>query len=158
MPTIPANIGPTRCAAYGFRPNGGLKNHGVRMNPAVKFGADVDAALITVGLTSQDEATRYKVDAVIEIVRAMREKQIKNPDSTFITQRGLFKHQDGRVVDENGVRVIILKLPGSEKTLARFTANMIKLAEKLARELNQEMVILETQHNGVTTQVYGVTA
>lgn len=140
---------------------------GSRANPWDDWGDGVYSALLIVGLRDQHGRDRDP-EEVVRIVRELRLQQSArpgtipeetgDPGSSFLLQRGLYRHErSGEIMDEEGVRVIIL-LVKSPETRDQFKENILHLGETLARELDQESVIVEFQDKGVTDKVYGARA
>lgn len=113
---------------------------------------DTWAARIFVGFNVGDE-TVYDMDDLVEIVQAVRERQTGSPASSFVSQRGIYQHADGAVVDEPGAQVIIINMGESPQ---KFRRQMTDLAETIARKMKQEEVVVEIQRNGIVTNVMGV--
>lgn len=93
---------------------------------------------------------------VMDLVRSVREKQTGDPSSTFLAQTGVYRHHDGAVVEEKGAQVILFAPAGMPRK--EWDAEMLHLAEVMAKKFNQETVILEIQVNGVSKNVVGVAA
>jgi len=101
---------------------------------------------------------------LIPLVRAVRTRQTRtgeedkygDPNATFIAQKGVYKHKEPTygVVEEDGAQVIIFATSG--ETSAIFEARMVALGEEIARQLHQELVIVEIQRNGVVQSTIGV--
>ncbi len=160
MPAIPANPGtfhwnaPRPHRGGTFRPNGRIEYHGVRRNPETWSSSDTLAGRIIVGFNVGPTPT-YTVDDLIPIVDEVRTRQVGNPPSSFIAQKGIYQHHDGKtVVHEDGAQVIIIDLSGG--TEEEFQAQMIELAEIIAQRLQQETVIVEIQKNGISQRTIGV--
>lgn len=93
----------------------------------------------------------------MEIVREIRTEQVGNPGSTFLLQKGIYAHAaGGPVIEEDGAQVIILNLPDYGTEPPAFRKQIVKLAEDMARQLQQEEVIVEFQKGGVTERTMGV--
>lgn len=147
-----------------FNPEGKLEWHGKRpksgvlKNPADVWGGPTFAARFFVGFNVGGQP-RWELDDLVALVRATREGRGEPQDSTYIAQRGVFTHRDGKVVDEAGGQVIIFD-QGEEQDesarMARFQEEMIAVGEEIARGLEQESVILEIQRNGVSLITMGV--
>lgn len=94
---------------------------------------------------------RDVVDAVVKIRRA----QGAVPGASILSQRGIYEDQSRRIIDEPSVQVIIIDFDGVEQ--GTFTKEMIALGEQLARDLQQETVLLEIQKRGVVEDQYTLT-
>lgn len=103
------------------------------------------------------EHPRWKMADLIRLVKQVRREQKESVDSTFIYQRGVYTHEDGTVVTEDGAQAIILNLDEG-KGMKVFRDEMIELAETIRTQLEQETVILELQRGGVTKQTLGIDA
>lgn len=155
MSTIRANPGPLQFARGSFRPKGHLLQVGreTRDNPIDFESDDVYAARLIVGFNVEGEAV-YTLDDLVELVTAIRTEQGK-PDASFLAQKGVYQHREsGHVVVEDSAQVLIVDVWGTSQK--DFVAEMIQLAEHIAREMRQELVILDIQRNGLTQKVYGV--
>jgi hypothetical protein len=144
-----------------FQPNGSIHVHGddVGLTPNSRLWESDDAlysARIIVGFKVKRK-NRWTMNDIVRIVKRERKKQVGNPSSTFLLQRGLYahtEHEGGRplVVDERGAQVIILNTPDLGTGIREFQGQMEELAETLATELRQEAVILEIQKGGLTVK------
>ncbi len=141
-----------------FRPHGRRSCHGKRYQPNKKTwsgGQETWSSRLFVGF-NVGPRTEYEMADLIAIVRRVREAQTGDPSSTFVSQRGIYKHQDsGLVVEEPGGQVIIIS-PGTSPDA--FTGQMVELAEEIAEELDQEEVVVEIQRRGIVQDVFGVSA
>jgi len=138
-----------------FYPRGRLQTGRANLERALWTSSDTLAARIIVGFNVGDEPT-WTIDDLVPIVRRVREAQTGDPSATFIAQHGIYRHRDpdSKIVDEDGAQVLIIDTAGLSE--ANFEAQMIELAEKIARELKQESVTLEIQRNGITQRVHGI--
>lgn len=121
-----------------------------RKNPVIGTEAEIRKPLfagkITVGFNVGDTPTWY-LDDLIKLTRAYLKETKQTEDSTFIAQKGVYTHESGHVIQENGGQIVILDFAGrSEKV---FSDDMIRLAELICTEFSQETVVLEIQRNGV---------
>lgn len=160
MRTFRVNIGPFDAGTGFFRGYGKIREHGARMNPAARIGKRgkhiVLAARLFVGL-SVHEKPKWSVKDVVDVVRDVREAQTGDPSASFLSQRGIYKHQSGnRIIDEKSVQVIVLDRAGVGRK--KFEKQIIQLGEELARRLKQETVVGELQVNGVTKDAWFITA
>lgn len=162
MPAYPFNPGlfywtPPRPHASGsFRPMGRITRHGSDTwlhNPSDWESAKTIAARLIVGF-SVGQDPKYSMEDLIPIVARVREAQTGNQSASFIAQRGIYQHHDGTTVTEDGAQVFIINLTGV--TMRKFKAQIVELAETIARELQQESVIVEIQVNGLSKVTIGV--
>ena len=169
---------PNPNGATRFNPTGKIEQcaqgDALIKNPPTWRAAVVYAARIFVGFKVGDEE-RWSLDDLVKLVRRTRKEKGAPEDSTFLAQRGVYTHRDGRVVDEPGGQVIIFDGGPKEKSespsvfagtdpgpeteseqLARFEEEMIALSETIAWSFEQESVILEIQRNGTSVVTMGV--
>lgn len=136
-----------------WTPSGEVQEIGERPNPYEEWGGGLTGRLF-VGLNVNDVPTHH-VDDVVALVKAWREARGKDPSASFIAQRGIFKSKKtGKTVVEDSCQVVIF--PDDGQTMNDFRLDMIALGESLARDLSQELIILEVQKNGVTQSVGGI--
>ena len=158
---IPADIGNFRHSRASFYANGPRKVVG--SNPIKWQDDETWAARFFVGLdvkVNGESVPRYSLEDVLEFVVDVRNEQGADPSSSYIAQRGVFRHcpdKDSQcvVAREHSVQVVIIAPTG--ETPKQFRQNMLQLAEALAVQFEQEEVILQVQKNGIQEQVYGVT-
>jgi len=164
MPAHPFNPGPFYWnpghphPSGGFRPAGQLETYGkpYHLNPEDWSSKKTIAARLIVGFSVGNEPT-YSMEDLIPIVTRVRRQQAGNPSASFVAQRGVYQHYDGKtVVTEDGAQVFIINLDGSSE--ARFKRQMVELAEVIAAEMQQEAVIVEIQVNGISKITMGVSA
>ena len=159
MPAFIANPGtfywkvPHKPRGGMFRPNGRLTYHGMHINPDHGSSEKTRAGRIIVGFNVGGEP-KYGMEDLIRIVKRVRQEQVGNPSSTFIAQTGICQHHSGDVVTEQGAQVIIIDTMSTKRKA--FTRQMVELAETIARELEQEEVIVEIQKNGISEVTIGV--
>jgi len=157
MPTrIHANIGPFYCKGGSFVPDKGTIMFEGNPPPRehLSYGKGAYSGLIIVGLNRRD-GDKNNIEDIIATVRDTRIAQVDDPGSSFISQKGLYKHKvTGETVSEESVRVIIMLL--TDETPEEFRENVLVLAEDLADKFDQEEVIVEFQDRGVTDFVIGV--
>ena len=160
---IEANIGRFSWGHKGdvgwFQPNGLLEVNGrsedLKANKELwSAGKPLYAARLFVGFNVGSKP-RWKLDDVVRIVRRVRKKQVGDPSSSFVLQRGIYAHTErvgGKqlIVDEKGAQIILVNTPELETSPRDFQNQMTELAEILATELKQEAVIVEIQQGGVT--------
>jgi hypothetical protein len=128
-----------------------------RANPAAwaDKGPTYTATLF-VGFSVGDKPT-WTMDYLIRLVKRVRIKQVKHPDSSFLYQKGIYTHEsNGKVVTEDGAQAIILNVPPMVRKHVVFRRHMIKLAETICRDMKQETVILRIDKNGVLDETIGV--
>lgn len=160
MPAIPAD---TRAHSWratdgrrtSFRPNGKQHYVGPHLNPATWSTRETWAARFFIGFNVGQE-TRWGIDHVVELVKRVRALQGRSPDASFIAQVGTYTHSGGEVVTEPGAQVILINTDGLEPDA--FEAEMVQMAEQIAKTFEQESVILEIQKNGVSQVTMGVSA
>lgn len=101
----------------------------------------------------------WKMADLIKLVKRVRKRQVKHPDSSFLYQKGIYTHEsDGTVVTEDGAQVIILNVPPMLRRVSVFRKHMIKLAEIICRDMKQETVIVRIDKNGIAEETIGVIA
>lgn len=114
----------------------------------------VNAARLFVGF-NVGGPPKWSVNDLIPIVRKVREAQGAHPDASFLIQKGIYtSERTGQVVQEDGAQVIVLDVASEED----FRKHIIELGEHIARDLEQEVVIVEFQKGGLTRETMGVTA
>lgn len=159
MPSIvlPTDTRPAIWATpYGvraFHPHGRKRWSGdYRPNKTVWESADTFSARLFVGFNVGDK-TVYEMKDLVALVRQVREQQTGDPSASFVYQHGIYKHEAGQIVEEPGAQVIIINMGSSPE---QFIAQMVELAESIARDMSQEEVVVEIQRNGVVQRVLGV--
>lgn len=95
----------------------------------------------------------YLMQDLIDIVHDVRLRHVAKADSTFIAQRGTFTHENGDEADEDGAQVVMF--PVENENPEQFFYSMQTLAETIAVELAQDLVILDYRIGNVTTGTYG---
>lgn len=123
-------------------------------NPRLWSGPPAQASRLFVGLNVGDDPV-WSIQDVIEIVAAERASQTGDPSASFIAQKGIFKHSGGKVVEEDSVQVVVLNLD-EETDPESFEHQMVDLATRLAKTLQQELVIVEMQSRGRVDKTIGV--
>ncbi len=144
-----------------FRPNGKLIHVLVGNTQAIPnpnafetAGNKVLAARLFVGFNVGGKPT-WKLPDLVKIVAAVRLKQKRDPDASFIAQKGIFtSHLTGTTIVEDGAQIILINLHNDP--LPKFRAQMEHLAEVIAKKLKQELIILELQRAGITLRTIGV--
>lgn len=143
----------TPSGTHFFHPNGPKRwSSSYRPNKTVWESADTFSARLFVGFNVGME-TVYEMSDLVSLVRRVREEQIDDPSSSFVYQHGIYRHHDGDVVEEPGAQVIIINMSATPE---QFVAQMVELAEVIAREMSQEEVVVEIQRNGIVQRVLGV--
>jgi hypothetical protein len=142
-------------SAGHFAPEGKPKWYGVQPNPR-SWSSEKETWIgrVIVGFARRGKKD-VTMNELVAIVRRVRELQTRDPSSTFLAQRGLYRHRDsGEVVDEDGAQVVIIDTHDTPPK--KFEKQIEELAEILARQLGQEEVIVEIQKNGISQTVFGV--
>lgn len=164
MPAYPFNPGifywtpPKPYASGSFRPNGRFTKHGDIGewvgNPSNWESDEIIVGRLIVGF-SVGQVPTYSGEDLIAIVERVRTAQSGDPSASFVAQRGIYQsRKTGEVVVEDGAQVFIINTHGL--ALEAFIDQMVELAETVARELQQEEVILEIQRNGLSLKTIGV--
>lgn len=157
------NTGTFRHRSVLFTPDSGRpKSTGrsVANNPSEFEGDGVYSALVIVGLEARSGA-KHEIGEVIDAVKRVREKQVGNPDSSFMYQKGLYKYKSGRVGEEDSVRIIMMNVEGTDKekeTNEEFKKNVLTMTEELCEKFDQELIFVEFQNKGLSEGVYRVWA
>lgn len=163
MKAIPANTRAhhwkTPEGSGSFRPNGPktLAGRRTKANPELwSTDEPVYAARLFVGF-NVGGAPQWSMDDLVTLVERLRRDQGRRPDSSFLAQRGIYTSDrpDGGTVTENGAQIVIINAPDPASPEI-FQREMINLAEDIARELEQEAVVLEIQKDGMTQKTYGI--
>lgn len=152
---IPITTTIFRWKGGSFRPTGELLFVGDRdslnfalTNPPKWDDKPLTSARIIVGFNVGDKPT-HTLDDLVKIVLRVREAQGADPGATFLSQKGVYKHETTKdVVVEDGAQVFILNFERIK--WKKFRDQIVELAETIAAELKQEAVIVEFQKNGVT--------
>lgn len=157
---IPANLGFT---AWGgpqagfFRPLGRVVwGHRATDLGAVYFELENTlAARLFVGFSVANEP-RWSLDDVILVVREVRERQAPDdPSASFIIQKGIYKYKaTGQVVEEDGAQVVIIDTRGL--SYEDFRREIVELGEEIVKRLEQELVVVEIQRDGLVVKTLGV--
>ena len=152
--TFRANPEPPR-----FAYKDGERRFSSRKNPAdwSSKGPTYSATLF-VGFSVGNKPV-WTMNDLVSLVKRVRIKQVKHPDSSFVYQKGIYTHEsNGMVVTEDGAQVIILNVPPMIRKLSVFRKNMVALAETICREMKQETVIVRIDKNGIAQETIGVIA
>jgi len=120
---------------------------GLQRNPVIARVKEKQlAARLFVGL-SVGKKPKYVVEDVIRVTKKVRTFQTGNPGASFLLQKGTWKAGPGDFVDEDSVQIIIIDEHGRSEV--EFETEMAELAEVLAQELEQDIVFVDVQVNGV---------
>ncbi len=142
-----------------FRPTGRLERYGDESwmrthNPRGWKSARTVVGRLFVGF-SVGEVPTYTLDNLIPIVERVRTAQTGNPSASFVAQRGIYQSRKTRqVVNEDGAQIFIINTDGVDDDV--FADQMVELAETIAREFQQEEVIVEIQVNGISQYSMGI--
>ncbi len=137
-----------------FTPHGAM-----RPNKVAWISGPVDTARLFVGF--EPGYRQYPIDFawelndVVKMVREVRREQGADPGSSFVAQRGVYRDEKGKVVEENGAQIIIMNLSEDVST-REFENQMLGLGEHLRYEMDQNEVIVEFQHGGVVYKTIGL--
>lgn len=151
---------PDKSSRGRFKPQGNFQFSGPRINPLEWKSQDAPyMARILVGF-NVGEKPAYSMSDLIPIVRNFLRLHGLPEDSSFVYQKGVYTHsKDGKVIQEDGAQVIILKVPYTawdNVTSRRFPRLMQWLAETIATQLQQEEVIVETSKGGKVIATFGM--
>lgn len=152
---IPFNNRPMFWQGGGsFVPRGDLAPRALLTENPVRWDSKVTwAARVIVGFKRKGKRP-ITLAQLVRLVREIHIEQVGDPGSSFLRQRGLYRHDSGSIVDEPGAQVVIFNVSGvSPKT---FEKQIEQLAEDVATEFDQESVIVEIQRNGVTQRTFGM--
>lgn len=157
-----AQLGPTTLvhddgSSVRFVPKGKLRAIGewAEENPAKKrSGNALLAARFFVGFNVGNEPT-YTIEDVVEFFAEIRNEQDRDAGASFLIQKGIYQPRGGSRTEEDSAQIIVFNDEGIDEEV--FTDEMIVVAEKLAKKMKQEVVILEIQKRGVTVDAYTVT-
>jgi hypothetical protein len=134
--------------AGSFEPAGQVASHG----PAKPAAIPAIAARVVVGLGSA--APEGALDELLSVAHQLRVAQA-DPHPSVHAQLGRYRHRapnTGFVV-EAGAQVGVVA-PGASRR--KFEADMVALAEALARRFANPIVVLDLQENGKTQVVHCV--
>jgi len=132
MTAIPCHLGDFHCPEGSFRPRGRLYAVGDHENPiGASFGRSGLSARIFVGFNVANKP-RWTIDDVVPIVTRVRNRQTGDPSASYLIQRGVYKHHNGKgIVQEDSAQVIVIDTTGAK--LPAFREQMVALGEELAR-------------------------
>lgn len=142
-----------------FKPNGAISwyttERDLTENPLRwEGGSETWTGRVIVGFARLNKPDVTLKD-LIRVTRRMREHQTQDPSATFLLQKGIYRHKEsGTVVEEDGAQVVIIDTHDTPPK--KFEDQIVELAEAIARELEQEEVIVEIQKNGISQRVVGV--
>jgi hypothetical protein len=105
------------------------------------------AGRLIVGLSVR-KVSKYKIVDLIRETRLFMTRSGLPEDSSFVAQHGVFTHKDGTVVQEKSAQVFIINA-GYFGEVEDWKEFLEKLAEYLIVKLEQEMIVVEIQKNGV---------
>jgi hypothetical protein len=134
--------------AGSFEPTGQVTSHG----PAKPAAVPVIAARVVVGLGPT--APEGAVDDLIALAHQLRVAQA-DPHPSLHAQLGRYRHRaphTGFVVETGGQVGVVA--PGASRR--KFEADMVALAEAVARRFANPIVVLDLQENGKTQVVHCV--
>jgi len=113
------------------------------------------SARIFVGFNVGHEP-KYGMADLIRVVRKALRDAGEAEDASFVYQQGVYTHDDGTgVVQEQGAQVILLNIAGVPART--FQKEMVRLANVILDELEQESVIVQIQKDGQIKNTIGVT-
>lgn len=140
-----------------FRPKGPMKVIGSKQALENPMGWESTepmlAARIITGFKIGNKVV-WKLKDLIELVRRVRMEQAGDPGASFVLQKGMYRHEDtGETIVEPGAQVIILNL--QRVPYETWKRQMKELADTIAIEFEQELVILEIQRDGMTVTTMG---
>lgn len=161
MPVIPCDMrtaywsGP--CAG-SFRPLGKIRKvrvHSGALGAQAWRSTDALSARLFVGFNVGTEPC-YDEEDLIPIVREVRLAQApEDPSATFLLQRGIYRYKEtGKIIEKDGAQVVIIDTLGTDQQT--FEAQMVELAETIARRLQQELIVVEIQRRGIVQVTIGV--
>lgn len=137
-----------------FKPTGPLVPQSRSQELARREPLSRLSARFFVGLNVGTETKWTERDVVDAVVR-IRRAQGATPGASILSQLGIYEDQQRRIINEPSVQIIIIDFDGVPQDA--FTKEMIALGEQLARELQQETVLLEIQKRGVVEDQYTLT-
>ena len=150
---------PVRWREGEFVPQGCFKVHGKyreQNNPRTwTASGPTYAARIIVGFKRKGKRAAT-LDSLVRVVRRVRQEQVGDPSSSFLTQRGIYRHGSGKIVDEPGAQVVLINVPQFNTTPKKFEAQVEELAEAIVVTLEQDEVIVEIQRDGRVVRSFGV--
>lgn len=148
---------PKKKIGFGYKDGKKRFTIAPRGNPIDWTGEKVTySAHLFVGFSIKDKPTWTMAD-LVKLVKRVRRRQVKHPDSSFIYQRGVYTHEsDGMVVTEDAAQVVLLNVHPVTRRFSTFRKHMIRLAEIICKELKQETVIVRIDKNGIAEETYGV--
>lgn len=151
----------SKTGLFEFTPSGKPQLFGLNPRKILWTGRPANSCRMFIGF-NVGQTPRWSVDILAELVQKVRSEQKSDkgrrvpPDASFVIQKGLYRSKKTRaVVYEDSVQLIVLSLFGESDK--RFRDNMVKLSGIIARELEQDEVIVEFQQEGVPHDAMGVT-
>jgi hypothetical protein len=123
-------------------------------NPVADRLAGGLAARLFVGFNVGGTPT-WTMDDLLPIIEQVRVRQTGDPNATFLFTRGLWRSErSGRIEREEGAQVVVLD--ERSRSESDFEAEMVELAEEVARRFRQEYVYVEMQKAGIPQVVLKV--
>jgi hypothetical protein len=144
----------TPTGTFTFKPQGTVNREDDENNLPNPIAWDDKTPMLSARLFVGLNIGKRKVEDVIKIVKRVRTDQTGNPSASFLWQKGIYQHDVSGDVDS--VQVVILNLKFLKTSAKKFQAQMVELAEKLAKKLKQESVIVEIQRGGRQVRTFGV--
>jgi len=135
-----------------FEPEGVVASHGTdRTRPG-----PVLAARVVISFPATN-ASASALDELIQVAREVRGRQCPaDRDPLVLAQAGFYRHRDasGAYHADAGGQVVVVDSTGTARK--QFEAEMIELAETIARWFEQRIVVLDLQVDAVTQVVHAV--
>jgi hypothetical protein len=132
-----------------FIPDGKYIISGTRKNP-LTIGNVIKntwAGRLIVGL-SVHKVPKYRIEDLIRETRVFLKKSGLPEDASFVAQHGVFTHKDGTIVQEKSAQVFIINA-GYYSSTGDWKEFLERLAEFLIIKLEQEVIVVEIQNNGL---------
>jgi hypothetical protein len=150
---LPFRNNPVRTRAGTFYPEGTFSVHSVADRTKTRLNPLLDSNIITetwagrllVGLSVRKKARYTRFDLVRNVRSYLKKKRVPQ-DSSFVSQEGVYTYRDGSIVREKSAQVIIIN---TYTDLKSFKLLIEGLAEYLCIKLEQEMIVVEIQRNGI---------
>jgi|SRR5688500_2193005 hypothetical protein len=139
--------------AGSFDPDGPIETFGADRPPPAPPVLAARCVLAFAAGTDPSAA----IDELIEVAREVRARQMPaDPDPRLVAQGGTYRHREpnGTFRNEAGGQVVVVDTSATPRQ--RFEAEMVELAETIARWFGQRIVVLDLQTNGVTQLVHAV--
>jgi hypothetical protein len=114
---------------------------------------DSRAARIFVGLSIKGRQT-YSLAYLVSLVREFLRKRKFPEDSSFLSQRGVYTHQDShKTIEEDSAQVVIINMGSPE---SKFKKTIVSLGEHICKIMRQDSVIVDYQKNGISEHIWEV--